>query len=375
MKKITNILTIILCCAVMFNFAGCQNQSDDVLKGETTGMLIGLRTDHEDDTSTYRELWFVMENGSLKYKGESDSLLVPTEEGLIKIVPMQYKDPTLWYNAEINYLAAVVLPEDESVYQKEFKSYEELQLGSIYEDNRSTKILYLNRELAVLKISSNYALKGARAGGSYSVKTDVYVKKLKGFNDDENKVSISEIFGTAMNEEVDKIKEMTISTDELIEWNKEYFYSDFVSSMFIDSIKNATDDLSWGIMRNNRIWNVFIAKKWKGLDFNIYCTNYVPYFVQVPDNSIVTNNELSLEWDIIKSKIPEAEDAISSPEKGILAVFCPDSLYVYSNPSKSMNKPKFKIKLNENETLIMSEWISEEELEKWDEQLSPYFKK
>lgn len=375
MKKITNILTIILCCAVMFNFAGCQNQSDDVLKGETTGMLIGLRTDHEDDTSTYRELWFVMENGSLKYKGESDSLLVPTEEGLIKIVPMQYKDPTLWYNAEINYLAAVVLPEDESVYQKEFKSYEELQLGSIYEDKRSTKILYLNRELAVLKISSNYALKGARAGGSYSVKTDVYVKKLKGFNDDENKVSISEIFGTAMNEEVDKIKEMTISTDELIEWNKEYFYSDFVSSMFIDSIKNATDDLSWGIMRNNRIWNVFIAKKWKGLDFNIYCTNYVPYFVQVPDNSIVTNNELSLEWDIIKSKIPEAEDAISSPEKGILAVFCPDSLYVYSNPSKSMNKPKFKIKLNENETLIMSEWISEEELEKWDEQLSPYFKK
>ena len=370
MKKITNILTIILCCAVMFNFAGCQNQSDDVLKGETTGMLIGLRTDHEDDTSTYRELWFVMENGSLKYKGESDSLLVPTEEGLIKIVPMQYKDPTLWYNAEINYLAAVVLPEDESVYQKEFKSYEELQLGSIYEDNRSTKILYLNRELAVLKISSNYALKGARAGGSYSVEKDVYVKKLKEFNDDENKVSISEIFGTAMNEEVDKIKEMTISADEIIEGNKKVFYSDF-----IDSIENITDDLSWGIMRNNRIWNTFIAKKWEELNFNIYCTNYVPYFVQVPDNSIVTNNELSLEWDIIKSKIPEAEDAISSPEKGILAVFCPDSLYVYSNPSKSMNKPKFKIKLNENETLIMSEWISEEELEKWDEQLSPYFKK
>jgi len=58
----------------------------------------------------------------------------------------------------------------------------------------------------------------------------------------------------------------------------------------------------------------------------------------------------------------------------LLAVFMPKKLLTFMNPQEGLGSAALRIKLNDNETMVMDEWATEDEVQKWDRIIQDYYK-
>lgn len=86
----------------------------------------------------------------------------------------------------------------------------------------------------------------------------------------------------------------------------------------------------------------------------------------VPTNGIMNYDELCVSWNDIKSKVPDAVDAFTSPNKDILIIINKKSLMVYSLTNEDISKKPIEvISMEDNEKVVMIEWAVGEYAEKW----------
>ncbi|MDF9408724.1 hypothetical protein L7E55_10220 [Pelotomaculum isophthalicicum JI] len=88
--------------------------------------------------------------------------------------------------------------------------------------------------------------------------------------------------------------------------------------------------------------------------------------------SITSYDSLCKGWEEIKQKYPDAKDAVSSPEKDLLAVLTPNKLMVFLNPEKGVDIPDLSIDVDESERIILNQWATGENVEKWDADMKKY---
>lgn len=83
------------------------------------------------------------------------------------------------------------------------------------------------------------------------------------------------------------------------------------------------------------------------------------YVKELPPKSLVGNDELSIEWESIKSLIPNAIDAFSSPDEKLLVVCTGNYLEIYKvEKSKILFDSKVKYDFaNEGFDIIMIKWF------------------
>ncbi|EYE87833.1 hypothetical protein Q428_11215 [Fervidicella metallireducens AeB] len=89
----------------------------------------------------------------------------------------------------------------------------------------------------------------------------------------------------------------------------------------------------------------------------------------IPSNKMVFYDDLCMNWAYIKSKIPEAKDAFTSPNGDIAVVFTPKEIQMYNIEGKKLSdKPKKILKINGQNDIIMAEWaLGEYYVENWRE--------
>lgn len=90
--------------------------------------------------------------------------------------------------------------------------------------------------------------------------------------------------------------------------------------------------------------------------------------VNVPE-AFISHDSLCLDWETIKQKIPDAKDAVSSPNKDMLAVLTPNKLLIFANPLDGIEKPHLSISVAEDEQIILNQWATGGYVKKWRELL------
>jgi hypothetical protein len=307
-----------------------------------SGLLIGFRNDVDKDVSTYRTLWIAPDkNNNLKVVKEMNFILVPHKDTFWQVEPIYYS----FTNTEdsIEYPVAHAISD----------SY----TPSTFEYNHNTyksKLEFVDRNHVSIftYITNHHNNENSYINESCSI---VELEKLTEFKNTEDRLTMYDIFKDKAIPIIKKYKNEKITLGE---------------SPHKNSVNTTSGD-NWNIARDEGKWVAEIGKTFK------YSGNNIKYILYNTDldlpQSIVSYNELCTSFSSIKNLIPDAEDAISSPDKEILGVFTPNKLTLYPYSDNKIGKSVLDIDLGEHETMIMAQWTSENTIEDWTNTLNTSF--
>lgn len=135
-----------------------------------------------------------------------------------------------------------------------------------------------------------------------------------------------------------------------------------------NSINADVNEDNFGLTRRNGHWqlqgrvNYYASSAPATVDFNI---NFIP-----PAN-LVFYDTLYPGWQSIKDRVPNALDAVTSPNKDIAVVKTKSRLYIFSINGQQLNSsPLGEIPLQEGTTIIMAEWATGFYVDDWEKNFS-----
>jgi hypothetical protein len=303
--------------------------------GGVSGVLLGLKTpgksDGKSDSSySYRTLWIATDNGQLHPVLEGKDIFIPRQSGFWQLKVRRAQDG--------NKVEDVIFAYDISTKDPEMQP---LKLNAAR---------WLNKEGTLARsidyISNDYVTVENNGSGTL-------IAEGSAWNDQRLQVlPLDNIAGL----EGIKISELVGDNSSLV------FKSarDQVQQAIVngDSKEIGTGDAeqNFGLVRKNAHWffqgriNYSSADKPGYVDFNVNI---------VPPTKLVSYDTLYLSWQNIKDRVPEAVDAYTSPNGDVAIVVAKGQLYVYTlKGGKLDGEPLTKLKLNEGETVVMSDWAT-----------------
>jgi len=300
----------------------------------TSGLLLGFRNDVDKDISTYRTLWIAPDkNNNLKVIKEMNFILVPHKDTFYQIEPVYYS----FTNTEdsIEYPVAHAISDSYSPDTFEYK----------YNTYKS-KLEFVDKN----HVSISTYINNHPNNESNSLNENCYIvelEKLTQFKNTKDNITMYNVFKDKAIPIIKKYKKEKIALGESPK----------------ESNINTTSGDNWNIARNDGKWVAQIGKTFK------YSKNSSKYILYNTDldlpQSIVSYNELCTSFSSIKNFIPDAEDAISSPNKEILGVFTPNKFTLYPYSDNQIGKSVLDINLDEHETMIMAQWTSANSIGDW----------
>lgn len=141
------------------------------------------------------------------------------------------------------------------------------------------------------------------------------------------------------------------------------------SKEIISRLEPMADERNFTVVRRNGHWilrgrlNYKVPKDLNDyLEFNINT---------IPPDKLINYDELHVGWNYIKSVLPEAVDAYTSPNKELLIAIGQNNIYVYTIKDNIIdNKPLKKIPIGDGESVVMAQWATGQYINKWEQSLS-----
>lgn len=399
-KSIKKINCIIAALVVVIFFGGCsfskvaneKNTSNSqkasvVDKGKVqinSGILLGLvkepdltnksknNTDFENkQVEEYRTLWIFGDGKGVSCLEKKDSIIAPYGDKFVKLTSNSIVDSDAssisnnsnnFYSKYDNYYNfSVVLSQDindtkveltKDSLKKNYLNTKDGEMGSAF-ISRTETILYAGNKYAAIKVSQFDTGGGTYRSGYDDVK--LYdINSLAKLGDKKTGISLKSLLGS----DADKnIKELSTK------YNKNTSDEGYVTS------KDAINDANLCLNRSEGKWIVqaplceVYENQGNGSNYNtmqdLYNTD-----IAVP-KALTSYDDLCVDWDTIQSKIPNAKDAVSSPNKDMLVVLTTNSLQVFANPEKGLNKPLVKIPVSNMEKIVLNQWATGDYVNKW----------
>jgi hypothetical protein len=301
-----------------------------------SGVLLGLRTSSSEinnNITTYRTLWISSNNKKLNPIVSISDLFVPRQKGFWNIgVGTENRS-----SSSIDYIFAYPLSSGESSSQLHYiypKLTENINQQILFVGNDYIAIEYnrlLNDKhitpprIQVLPIDSLHYRKGI---------------KISDVSGERGAVAMKNAAANALNS-------LPLSSRTL---------------------KITPDEESFAIVRNNGHW-IFKGRLYseefgeaETLDFNINL---------LPPSSMIYYDKLHVTWNRVKAKVPDAVDVFTSPNKDIALIITKNFVNIYTlSNGKFSDRPIGRVRLNENETVVMAEWSTGEFVERWNREIS-----
>lgn len=304
-------------------------EENDILR---SGILIGLKSldlDNKEDNIekwNYRTILIRGYNKEIVGLYEMEDILLPRKTGFWKVGVNREK-----VDGKINdYIVAYPQKKTADLKKEEVKK-EEGQEGEnkLERENTLKNILYIGNDYISLE-KVHYLNKGERLLELYPI--DYLNKGMP--------MKISDISGQ-------------IGEEAFLEGaNKELQLKD--GKYKDSSIDLHPNEESFGLFRRNGYWifkgrlNFIEDTKYSYKNFNIKA---------IPPKEVVHYDELSIPWNAIKAKVPEAVDAFTSPNEDIIIILTYNNILVYLiDEGDIADIPSAKIKLKSAEKIIMAEW-------------------
>ena len=118
---------------------------------------------------------------------------------------------------------------------------------------------------------------------------------------------------------------------------------------------------NWTIVRKPGRWTA------QQVDYNDNQTSYeVRDLLQPLPREVVSYDKLSVAWEEIWQREPEAVDAYSSPNKDLVAIVKEEGIAFYLNSTRLSNQPSLSLEFQPGESIVMVQWAaSEGSPERW----------
>ncbi|MCG4584618.1 hypothetical protein L0P56_03845, partial [Anaerosalibacter bizertensis] len=89
----------------------------------------------------------------------------------------------------------------------------------------------------------------------------------------------------------------------------------------------------------------------------------------IPPKELVMYDELSVSWNEVKHRVPEALDVFTSPNEDIALILTHNNILIYTIDQGKLSKEYIrKIKLNDSEAVVMAEWATGKYIYTWEEE-------
>lgn len=319
--------------------------SKDILKST---VLIGLKSmdmENEDNFEkwNYRTLLIRTQNKNVLGTYEMEDVFFPRKTGFWKLSVNRIKDgDTVEDNISV-YPIKKAAPElknksvgDEEIINMVTRAEDGgLVLPSIVKEEKEImgkslkNILYVGNDYISLELI-NYLERGERILEFHPIDN-----LEKG-----NPMKISDIAG-----EIGKVSFLEEANKEILAKNEEFKES---------TIDLTPDEESFGLFRRNGHW-IFKGRV-NFSDNGVY--SYKDFNIRaIPSKEVVHFDQLFVPWNAIKTKVPEAVDAFTSPNEDIILVITHNNILIYTLENGYISDiPLKKIQLKPAEKIIMLEW-------------------
>lgn len=300
-----------------------DNTTED--KKNDIALLLGIKTPRKDKNGnsyyTYRTVLIRRNNKQKPLIYSIKNLLIPRTTGFWMVGQEHIIDDIGTRDVLFSYSIAVG--------NKESSRY---LLG----DKNNNSIIYLGKDHVALEIYDY--ISSERTYGIFDL------NRLS----DNTKLSILDIAGEVgvqtLKDETAKI--LSASTIE----------GDLVEDLDISNI---------GIKRTNDRWN-FISNINMRVNNNLQTREF--RINLIPTIDIIDQDSLSVAWDAIRTKLPGAIDAYTSPDKSVLIVQNNNELLAFDlNDGIISNDSFMSARINENDRIVMAQWIIGEQASVWEE--------
>lgn len=289
-----------------------------------SGVLLGIKThsfdeENQIDKWDYRTIWVRSNNRTIDDIYEIDDLLVPRKKG--------------FWSVEVN---------RENINNSINDNIRATQRGKVEDD-------FLGKTASIFQADYN---KQRLTSYPSLIKHILYI------GNDYVSTEVIDI-GT-------KKKSLRVYPIDYLEDNKPTKLSNVIGEeglkLFFQSAKDAVktdtnyilEQESFGFQRRNGYWimkgRVNYKKQYEDFykDFEIKT---------IPPKELVHYDELVIPWNIIKARIPEAIDAFTSPNEDIIMVVTRNNILVYPIVENDISLNELgRIKLNNEDTIVMAEW-------------------
>lgn len=313
----------------MFRMANIKEE--DILR---TGVLIGLKSlnleNREEGMESwdYRTLFIRSQNRQIVGIYEMEDIFVPRMTGFWKIGVVRKELDSV--SNDVIVTQSVKKTVDLKNKEKRIEKDRNIK-GKTIEENSLKNILYAGNDYISIE-KFDYMNKGQRYLEFYPIDNIDGEKPMK-FSD-----AVGEVGKTSFLEGANK---------EILSTDKKYNNS---------TIDLTPDEENFGIFRRNGHWvfkgriNYVEDGKYSYKNFDIKT---------IPPKEIVHYDELSVPWNAIKLKLPEATDAFISPNEDIIIVMERNNMLIYLIDNGEIGDiPIAKIRLKNTEKVIMSEWAT-----------------
>lgn len=303
-----------------------------------SGVLIGLRDDNpiKDSTSiknqgsNYRTIWIPSKNRKILNVLQLENLFLPRIDGFWRVGVNRYiikensfKDEVFAYNKQ----------DENNIISSEYNKNEA---------NIHKKIVFAGNNYLCMEYKK---IQGNNSNDFYKVLPVHATKNIRG-------VKISDIFGEEGKKAIKNSSEAFLASQD---------------KSNIKNIERKPSEENFSLSRNNGYWIVkgrLNDKDPTGYDYKDYNININP------SNKMVNFNTFYLSWNGVKSRVPDAIDAYTSPNRDIVLIISKDNIKVYEMKGNELgSKPLYKIPINKDESIIMAEWATGDYLEKWNKEI------
>ncbi|MBU5301119.1 hypothetical protein KQI45_13665 [Clostridium sporogenes] len=316
-----------------------KNSSQDIVMPKRytllrTGILIGLKSSKEDyvdeykNEKKYRTIFISSRNRNLKNVIETQNLFVPRKNGFCEIGVNRINNlnniqDTIFVNPLYNNYPI----------KNNFILEQDIKNRNIYRD-----ILFVSNDYISIEYNNIHK----------NQPTELYKVRML---------------------PIDNINAMAgVNIGDIIEKDSEKILASSLESCIkskdkdiLNKVEKSCRNDSFFLSRRNGHWILKgrlngIVNKEEYIDFNIN--------TEIP-KKILNYDDLHLSWNSIKSKVPNALDAYTSPNKDLAIITTEKELYVYTmEDGKLSNKPIYQMELDK-ETVVMAEWATADYVKKW----------
>jgi hypothetical protein len=296
-----------------------------------SGILLGIKTHFYDEESgkdnwSYKTLWIRTNNRNMASIYELKDLLLPRKKGFWLVDVNRENNGAI--NDEIN-----------AVQKGKFKEELNDLSASLYQMSKNSSYSRLKN---ILYVGNDYISTETIDILDNRKTIQVYpIDYLK----DEKAIKISDIIG-----------------DERLE-----AFIEGAQGIIKTSSNMELDEKSFGLSRRNGHWimkgriNYISENEELYKDYNIKT---------IPPKELVNYDELAIPWNVIKSKVPEAIDAFSSPNEDIILIVTRNNVLIYEIHDHEISPKEIgKVKLNSSDSIVMAEWAAGRYTMIWEEEV------
>lgn len=302
-----------------------------------SGVLLGIKSHFYDesmglDNWEYKTIWMRFNNGSIGSVYEMEDLLLPRKKGFW-LVNVRRDENNGTLNDDIK---AVQKGKFKEEMLDESTSYFMASASKMRKGNVSPSILK-----NILYIGNDYVSTEVINKSNNRKMLQVYPVD---YLEDEKAISISDIVGD------NGLKIFKEDAQSIIQMG---------SSVLLD-------EESFGLARRKGYWIMKGRINYNSNEEELYKDYNIK---TIPPKELVNYDELAIPWSIIKSKVPEAIDAFTSPNEDIIIVVTRNNLLIYSIHDNEISKQELgKIKIDSSENIVMAEWSTGRYTILWEEE-------